>query len=69
MVQHVPWEKPAALGDYLSAEGVPWRLTNLLGHQIVATALGAGLYSGTAAEVGVGEVDVVADGIFGRRGG
>ncbi|MEV8372328.1 gamma-glutamyl-gamma-aminobutyrate hydrolase family protein [Kribbella sp. NPDC056861] len=125
ILQHVPWEKPAALGNYLTDAGVPWRLDNLtaavdvvdapriselsglvllggpmgahdtdrypglaleadlvrraadaglpilgicLGHQIVASALGADLHPGTAAEVGVGEVEVVADGIFGRAG-
>jgi GMP synthase (glutamine-hydrolysing) len=40
-----------------------------LGHQIVATALGATLHRGAADEVGMGEVDVVAnDHVFGQAG-
>jgi GMP synthase (glutamine-hydrolysing) len=118
ILQHVPWERPALLGDILTAHGVEWELdtvvtatsrealprldelsgvailggpmgaldvyehpglgieSNLvreafdggvpllgicLGHQIVATALGAALHSGAADEVGMGEVTVAAD--------
>jgi GMP synthase (glutamine-hydrolysing) len=40
-----------------------------LGHQIISTALGAKLHSAAAAEVGIGEVAVVADdGVFGSSG-
>jgi GMP synthase (glutamine-hydrolysing) len=126
IVQHVPWEKPALLGDALSAAGVDWarrivldshNLTDLppleslsgiailggpmgaldvdehpglaleasfvraavdgdvpllgicLGHQIVATALGAALHPGSAPEFGIGEVDVLVDDpVFGNAG-
>lgn len=46
VVQHVPWEKPAALGDYLSAEGIPWRLTNLTTTVDAADAPSVGELSG-----------------------
>jgi GMP synthase (glutamine-hydrolysing) len=127
ILQHVPWERPALLGDVLSSFGVSWRLDNVvdqtdrdvlprldelsgiavlggpmgaldvdahpglgleadlvrdafaagvpllgicLGHQIIATALGAPLHRGVADEVGMGEVDVVAnDYVFGQAGG
>ena len=40
-----------------------------LGHQIIATALGAQLHVGGASEVGVGTVDIVADDpVFGASG-
>lgn len=40
-----------------------------LGHQIIATALGADLHSGAPSEVGIGEVTVTADdGVFGATG-
>jgi GMP synthase (glutamine-hydrolysing) len=40
-----------------------------LGHQIIATALGARLHPGAASEVGIGDVEVVTDdGVFGDRG-
>ncbi|GAB2459042.1 GMP synthase (glutamine-hydrolyzing) [Conyzicola lurida] len=126
ILQHVPWERPALLGDILTAHGVEWELDNVvtatsrealprldelsgvvilggpmgaldagahpglgleadlvreafdggvpllgicLGHQIVATALGAALHSGAADEVGMGEVTVAADdAAFGRAG-
>ena len=115
ILQHVPWERPAILGNVLTSNGVPWvsrsflygpqpsdlsEISGLavlggpmgaldfekypglraeadlvrsvvdrgipllgicLGHQILSTALGSKLYSGTAHEVGVGTVDVVAD--------
>jgi GMP synthase (glutamine-hydrolysing) len=118
ILQHVPWERPALLGDILTANGVDWQLDNVvaatdraalprlddlsgvailggpmgaldssrhpglgleadlvreavaagipllgicLGHQIIATALGAALHSNAADEVGVGEVTVTVD--------
>ena len=127
VLQHVPWERPALLGDVLTEHGVSWRLDNIvaaddpsvlprldelsgiailggpmgaldveqhpglgleadlvraafaagvpllgicLGHQIIATALGASLHRGVAAEFGMGEVDVtVDDAVFGDAGG
>jgi len=40
-----------------------------LGHQVIATALGARLHPGAASEVGIGEVEVVTDdGVFGVVG-
>ena len=40
-----------------------------LGHQVIATALGARLHSGSASEVGIGDVEVVTDdGVFGQVG-
>jgi GMP synthase (glutamine-hydrolysing) len=126
ILQHVPWEKPALLGDALSAAGIDWarrivldshNATDLppleslsgiailggpmgaldvdehpglaleasfvraavdgdvpllgicLGHQIVATALGAALHTGGAPEFGIGEVDVLVDDpVFGVAG-
>lgn len=123
ILQHVPWEQPAILGDLLTAQRLPWESRSFLygpppadlsqfsglallggpmgaldfdrhpglraeadlvrsvvdagipllgiclGHQIIATALGAKLHSGAANEVGVGTVDVVADDhVFGAAG-
>ena len=126
ILQHVPYERPALLGDILSENDVPWRLDNIvsaispavlppleelggiailggpmgaldfdvhaglaveadlvrravdagvpllgicLGHQIIATALGATLHSGVAAEFGIGTIEVVADDpVYGPRG-
>jgi GMP synthase (glutamine-hydrolysing) len=126
IVQHVPWEKPALLGEALSAAGIDWarrivldshNSTDLppleslsgiailggpmgaldfdehpglaleasfvraavdadvplvgicLGHQIVATALGAALHPASAAEFGIGEVSVLVDDpVFGQAG-
>ncbi|HEY4268338.1 MAG TPA: type 1 glutamine amidotransferase [Galbitalea sp.] len=40
-----------------------------LGHQVIATALGARLHSRAASEVGIGEVEIVTDdGVFGEVG-
>ena len=126
ILQHVPWERPALLGDILIKNGLEYTLDNItmatdssalpgvdevsavvilggpmgaldvdefpglaleaqlvrdavdagvplfgicLGHQIVATALGAALHSGAADEIGIGTVRVVTDdAIFGTAG-
>jgi GMP synthase (glutamine-hydrolysing) len=126
VLQHVPFERPAILGDILTEHDLTWRPDNVvaateraalprldelsgiailggpmgaldsgehpglgleadlvreavaagvpllgicLGHQIVATALGAALHAGAANEVGLGSVDVVVDdAVFGARG-
>jgi GMP synthase (glutamine-hydrolysing) len=123
ILQHVPWERPAILGDILTAQSVPWVARSFLygptpqkiseiaglailggpmgaldfpkhpglrteaelvrsvvdagipllgiclGHQIIATAMGAKLHTGAANEVGVGTVDLVADDhVFGSAG-
>jgi len=123
ILQHVPWERPAILGELLSAKSVPWvsrsflygpppkdlsQIAGLailggpmgaldfdkhpglraeadlvravidkgiplvgicLGHQIIATAMGATLHSAAADEVGVGTVDLVTDDhVFGSTG-
>jgi len=126
VLQHVPFERPAILGEILTAHELSWRLDNVvaateraalprldelagiailggpmgaldvgehpglgleadlireayaagvpllgicLGHQLVATALGAALHPGAANEVGLGSVDVVADdAVFGAKG-
>jgi GMP synthase (glutamine-hydrolysing) len=123
VLQHVPWERPAILGDVLTVKRVPWvsrsflygpppqdiseiaglailggpmgaldfdrhpglraeanlvrsvvdagipLLGICLGHQIIATALGAALHSGAADEVGIGTVDIVTDDhVFGSVG-
>ncbi|MBF4567939.1 type 1 glutamine amidotransferase [Plantibacter sp. VKM Ac-2880] len=39
-----------------------------LGHQLIATALGATLHSASAHEVGVGDVELLVDGELGMRG-
>jgi GMP synthase (glutamine-hydrolysing) len=124
VLQHVPWERPAILGEQLSGKNVPWlsrsflygptppdlsQISGLailggpmgaldyvkhpelraeadlvrtavdagipllgicLGHQILATALGAALHTGAANEVGIGTVNLVADDpVLGRAGG
>ena len=127
VLQHVPFERPAILGDILTAHELSWRLDNVvaatgrdalprlddlsgiailggpmgaldvvehpglgleadlvreafaagvpllgicLGHQLVATALGAELHPEAADEVGLGTVDVVADDpVLGPEGG
>ena len=126
VLQHVPFERPALLGEILTEHALSWRLDNIvhasdraalprldelagiailggpmgaldvaehpglgleadlvreafdagvpllgicLGHQIVATALGATLHRAAAEEVGVGTVDVVVDDpVFGSSG-
>jgi GMP synthase (glutamine-hydrolysing) len=124
ILQHVPWEKPAILGNVLTDNGIDWRLESLLfgraelpeldqlggvvllggpmgaldfdtqpglgieadltraavavgipllgvclGHQIIATALGAKLHPAAASEVGIGSVTVTTDdAVFGAAG-
>jgi GMP synthase (glutamine-hydrolysing) len=126
VLQHVPFERPAILGEILTEHSLSWRLDNVvaateraalprldelsgiailggpmgaldvaehpglgleadlirdafaagvpllgicLGHQLVATALGAALHPAAADEVGLGTVDVAADDpVFGARG-
>lgn len=125
VVQHVPWERPARLGEVLTDHGLGWTTTRLtgardraeappvdrlaglvllggpmgaldvetypglavearlvrecaeagvplfgvcLGHQLIATALGAALHPGADHEAGIGTVEVVADGPLGPPG-
>ncbi|GAB3742085.1 type 1 glutamine amidotransferase [Microlunatus parietis] len=125
VVQHVPWERPARLGEVLTDHGIGWTTALLagardrsdapavdtlaglvllggpmgaldveaypglaveaqlvrecaaagvpmfgvcLGHQLIATALGAALYPGADREAGIGTVEVVADGPLGPPG-
>ena len=126
VLQHVPFERPALLGEILTAHEVSWRLDNVvaaddrsalprldelagiailggpmgaldvdqhpglgleadlireaysagvpllgicLGHQLVASALGAALHPEAADEVGLGTVEVVVDDpVFGAKG-
>lgn len=125
ILQHVPWERPAVLGEVLTAAGVDWTLDSVveqrelptsreitgfdglvllggpmgaldveehpglgleaqlvrdaavlgipvfgvcLGHQLIATALGATLNSAAAHEVGVGDVELLVDSELGMRG-
>lgn len=125
ILQHVPWEQPAVIGEVLTEAGIDWTLDDIvdrsqlptsreitgfdglvllggpmgaldvdehpglgleaqlvrdaavlgipvfgvcLGHQLIATALGATLYSAAAHEVGVAEVDLLVDGELGMAG-
>lgn len=125
ILQHVPWERPAVIGEVLTASGVDWTLDTIvdrrelptsreitgfdglvllggpmgaldvdrhpglgleaqlvrdaavlgipvfgvcLGHQLIATALGATLYSAAAHEVGVGDVELLVDSELGMAG-
>ncbi|MBD8517989.1 type 1 glutamine amidotransferase [Plantibacter sp. CFBP 8804] len=125
ILQHVPWERPAVLGEVLTASGIGWTLDTIverrelppareitgfdglvllggpmgaldveehpglgleaqlvrdaavlgipvfgvcLGHQLIATALGATLHSAAAHEVGVGDVELLTESELGMRG-
>ncbi|MGK9149266.1 type 1 glutamine amidotransferase [Plantibacter flavus] len=125
ILQHVPWEQPAVIGEVLTAAGIDWTLDCIvddpelptsrevtgfdglvllggpmgaldvdehpglgleaqlvrdaavlgipvfgvcLGHQLIATALGATLHSAAAHEVGVGDVELLVDSELGLAG-
>jgi GMP synthase (glutamine-hydrolysing) len=66
--KHPGLRAEAELVQSVADAGIPL-LGICLGHQIIATALGAKLHSGAANEVGVGTVDLVADDhVFGTAG-
>ncbi|MEJ1231284.1 MAG: type 1 glutamine amidotransferase [Galbitalea sp.] len=66
--KHPGLRAEAELVRAVVAAGIPL-LGICLGHQIIATALGATLHPGAANEAGVGTVDIVADGhVFGAAG-
>jgi len=125
ILQHVPWEQPAVIGEVLTDAGIDWTLDNIverrelptsrevtgfdglvllggpmgaldvdehpglgleaqlvrdatvlgipvfgvcLGHQLIATALGATLHSAAAHEVGVDDVELLVDSELGTAG-